>query len=56
MNTICAVSQNPVVDDQPDLIDALRLLLKREDIHVDSGRLTGGGPVGSRRRRRSICC
>jgi phosphoserine phosphatase RsbU/P len=37
MNTICAAQPRILVaDDQPDLIDALRLLLKREDIHVDS--------------------
>ncbi len=37
MNSICAVQPRILVaDDQPDLIDALRLLLKREDIHVDS--------------------
>ena len=37
MNTICAAQPKILVaDDQPDLIDALRLLLKREDIHVDS--------------------
>ena len=37
MNSICAVQPRILVaDDQPDLIDALRLLLKREGIHVDS--------------------
>ena len=37
MNSTCAVQPRILVaDDQPDLIDALRLLLKREDIHVDS--------------------
>jgi DNA-binding response OmpR family regulator len=37
MNSICAVQPRILVaDDQPDLIDALRLLLKREEIHVDS--------------------
>jgi sigma-B regulation protein RsbU (phosphoserine phosphatase) len=37
MNTICAAHPRILVaDDQPDLIDALRLLLKREDIQVDS--------------------
>jgi phosphoserine phosphatase RsbU/P len=37
MNTICAAQPRILVaDDQPDLIDALRLLLKREDIYVDS--------------------
>ena len=37
MNTICAAQPRILVaDDQPDLIDALRLLLKREEIHVDS--------------------
>ena len=35
--SMCAVQPRILVaDDQPDLIDALRLLLKREDIHVDS--------------------
>jgi len=37
MNSICAVQPRILVaDDQPDLIDALRLLLKREDIHVEA--------------------
>ena len=37
MNTICATQPRILVaDDQPDLIDALRLLLKREEIHVES--------------------
>src|SRR5262245_20110029 len=37
MNTICADQPRILVaDDQPDLIDALRLLLKREEIHVES--------------------
>ena len=37
MNTICAAQPRILVaDDQPDLIDALRLLLKREEIHVES--------------------
>jgi sigma-B regulation protein RsbU (phosphoserine phosphatase) len=37
MNSMCAVQPRILVaDDQPDLIDALRLLLKREEIHVDS--------------------
>ena len=37
MNSICAVQPRILVaDDQPDLIDALRLLLKREGIHIDS--------------------
>jgi phosphoserine phosphatase RsbU/P len=37
MNSTCAVQPRILVaDDQPDLIDALRILLKREDIHVDS--------------------
>ena len=44
MNTICAAQPRILVaDDQPDLIDALRLLLKREDIHVDSA----GSPEGA---------
>ena len=37
MNTICAAQPRILVaDDQPDLIDALRLLLKREEIHIES--------------------
>jgi sigma-B regulation protein RsbU (phosphoserine phosphatase) len=37
MNSICAAPPRILVaDDQPDLIDALRLLLKPEAIHVDS--------------------
>ena len=37
MNTICMAQPRILVaDDQPDLIDALRLLLKREEIHVES--------------------
>ena len=37
MNSICAAPTRILVaDDQPDLIDALRLLLKPEAIHVDS--------------------
>ena len=37
MNTICATQPRILVaDDQPDLIDALRLLLKREEIHIES--------------------
>ncbi len=37
MNSICAAQPRILVaDDQPDLIDALRLLLKPEAIHVDS--------------------
>jgi phosphoserine phosphatase RsbU/P len=37
MNSICAVQPRILVaDDQPDLIDALRLLLKAEEINVDS--------------------
>ena len=37
MNSTCAAPPRILVaDDQPDLIDALRLLLKREGIHVDA--------------------
>jgi phosphoserine phosphatase RsbU/P len=37
MNSTCAAPTRILVaDDQPDLIDALRLLLKREGIHVDA--------------------
>ena len=37
MNSTCAAQPRILVaDDQPDLIDALRLLLKREGIHVDA--------------------
>src|ERR1700752_188481 len=37
MNSTCAAQPRILVaDDQPDLIDALRLLLKREGIHIDS--------------------
>jgi len=37
MNSICAAPPRILVaDDQPDLIDALRLLLKREGIHIDA--------------------
>ena len=37
MSSICAAQPRILVaDDQPDLIDALRLLLKREGIHVDA--------------------
>ena len=37
MSSICAVQPRILIaDDQPDLIDALRLLLKGEGIHVDS--------------------
>jgi phosphoserine phosphatase RsbU/P len=37
MTSSCAVQPRILVaDDQPDLIDALRLLLKREGIHIDA--------------------
>jgi sigma-B regulation protein RsbU (phosphoserine phosphatase) len=37
MHSTCAVQPRILVaDDQPDLIDALRLLLKREGIHIDA--------------------
>jgi phosphoserine phosphatase RsbU/P len=37
MSSICAAQPRILVaDDQPDLIDALRLLLKREGIHIDA--------------------
>jgi sigma-B regulation protein RsbU (phosphoserine phosphatase) len=37
MNSICVIQPRILVaDDQPDLIDALRLLLKREGIHIDA--------------------
>ena len=35
-STLAAQTRILVADDQPDLIDALRLLLKREGIHIDS--------------------
>jgi sigma-B regulation protein RsbU (phosphoserine phosphatase) len=37
MSSLCAAPPRILVaDDQPDLIDALRLLLKREGIHIDA--------------------
>ncbi len=57
MNSICAVQPRILVaDDQPDLIDALRLLLKREGIHDRRRRLAGSGALGSRSGNRSTCC
>ena len=57
MSSICAAQPRILIaDDQPDLIDALRLLLKGEGIHVDAGGVARGGPRRDRRAARSTCC
>ena len=57
MHVPCATQPRILIaDDQPDLLDALRLLLKGEGMQMEAVTSPDAALAGSRRRVRTTCC
>ena len=54
--TESAVPRVLIADDQPDVLEALRLLLKGEGYRIESAGSPGGDPRGDRRATSSTPC